>query len=53
MKGEPEENERRRSEAEEPSTPPEDDSEMWEPPVPARPLGPEGVPKEEDPGPDA
>ena len=33
--------------------PPEDGSEMWEPPVPDSPIGPEGVPKEEDPGPDA
>ena len=30
-----------------------DDSEMWEPPLPDGPIGPEGVPKEDDPGPDA
>ncbi len=30
-----------------------DPSEPWEPPIPQSPLGPEGVPKEEDPGPDA
>ena len=30
-----------------------DPAEPWEPPIPQRPLGPEGVPKEEDPGPDA
>ena len=30
-----------------------DPAEPWEPPLPESPLGPEGVPKEEDPGPDA
>ena len=30
-----------------------DPAEPWEPPLPESPLGPEGVPKEEDPGPNA
>ena len=30
-----------------------DPAELWEPPLPEESVGPEGVPKEEDPGPDA
>ena len=30
-----------------------DPAELWEPELPDEPVGPEGVPKEEDPGPDA
>ena len=38
---------------EETDEPQSDPAEPWEPPIPHSPLGPEGVPKEGDPGPDA
>jgi hypothetical protein len=37
----------------EPEEPERDPTEPWEPPIPEDSPGPEGVPKEEDPGPDA